>query len=353
MLKLIPHPQDEMTPAERAAAIREGKPFDRFPCVPFLGEISARLIGCTDIGEYERSAKLIAESEIVAFNRYGMDGIGAGPNSIGLSAALGADMVYPKDRVPYVGSAVITDMESLKTMEPIQPKTNSYIKSAREALEMLLEASNGITGVGASLGGPFTICSFLMGTEQLLKSCRKNPEMVHQLMRIVTDSIKNCVDELITLGVGFGFADPVASGSLISPKMYEKFVFGYMKELCAYITEKNGNKPSLHMCGNSVGIWKYIKQLEICSLSIDNAVDITFAGSELGDTFAIVGNVPPVDVIMLGGREEIFNSVRSCVEKGRNTKMGYTIAPGCNIPLLTDFQKIDYFMEAARLYGKQ
>lgn len=353
MLKLIPHPMDEMTPLERSRAIRERKPFDRFPCVPFLGEISARLIGCTDIGAYERSARLIAEGEIAAFNRYGMDGVGAGPNSIGLSAALGADMIYPKDRVPYVGSAVIKDKESLKTLEPIHPQTNPHIKSAREALEILLEAADGISGVGSSLGGPFTICSFLMGTEQLLKSCCKNPEMVHQMMRIVTDSIKNCVDELAPLGVGFGFADPVASGSLISPKMYEKFVFGYMKELCAYIVEKTGNKPSLHMCGNSVGIWKYIKQLEICSLSIDNAVDLAFAGSELGDTFAMAGNVPPVDVIMLGGREEIFHAVRSCVEKGRNTKMGYTVAPGCNIPLSTDFRKIDYFMEAARLYGKQ
>ncbi|QUO32296.1 uroporphyrinogen decarboxylase family protein [Faecalicatena sp. Marseille-Q4148] len=352
MKRLQPHPLDEMTPLERAQAIAEGCPYDRLPCVPFLGEISAHLIGCTNIREYENNPKLIAEGEIASFERYGLDGIGAGPNSMGLAAALGANVIYPEDSIPYIGSAAIDNDDAFNALEPVNPHTNPYIKGAMEALEMLTEAAHGISGVGSSLGGPFTVCAFLVGTDRLLKDCLKKPERVHHLMRIVTDSIKNCVDAIAPLGVGFGFADPVASGSLISPKMYEKFVFSYMKELCTYIYEKTGAKPSLHMCGNTVGIWKYIKQLDICSLSIDNVVDLALAGQELGDYFSILGNVPPVDVIMLGTKDDIFASVKDCVEKGRNIPKGYTIAPGCNIPLGTEIQKVDWFMDAARLYGK-
>lgn len=352
MKRLQPHPLDQMTPLERAKAIEEGRPYDRLPCVPFLGEISAHLIGCMNIREYENNPKLIAEGEIASFERYGLDGIGAGPNSMGLAAALGANVIYPEDSIPFMGSAGIVGDDALNALEPVNPQTNPYIKGAMEALEMLTEAADGISGVGSSLGGPFTVCAFLVGTDTLLKDCLKKPERVHRLMRIVTDSIKNCVDAIAPLGVGFGFADPVASGSLISPKMYEKFVFGYMKELCTYIYEKTGAKPSLHMCGNTVSIWKYIKQLDICSLSIDNVVDLSLAGSELGEHFSIVGNVPPVDVIMLGTKEDIFASVKDCVEKGRDIKMGYTIAPGCNIPLGTRIENVDWFMEAARLYGK-
>lgn len=350
---LQPHPLDEMTPLERAQAIAEGRPFDRLPIVPFLGEIAARLIGSDSIRTYELSPRLVAEGEIAAFNRYGLDGIGAGPNSMGLAAALGADVIYPEQGIPYVASASVTNEAAAKALEPVNPRTNPQIRAAKEALEILTEAAFGITGVGSSLGGPFTVCAFLLGTDQLLKSCVRNPELVHHMMRVVTDSIKNCVDELAPLGVGFGFADPVASGSLISPKMYEKFVFDYMQELCTYILKKTGAKPSLHMCGNTVKIWKYIRRLDICSLSIDNLVDLSLAKEELGHQFAIVGNVPPVDVILLGSRDDIFASVKDCVEKGKDAEKGYTIAPGCNIPLGTGLRNIDWFMEASRMYGKQ
>lgn len=353
MIRLQPHPQDSMTPLERAQAIAEGRPYDRFPIVPFLGEISARLIGCSSIREYTLTPRLIVEGEIAAFRRFGLDGLGAGPNSMGLAAALGAHIIYPEDSIPYIASPSVSDEAAAYALEPICPKASPSMIAAKEALERLLDVSYGITGVGSSLGGPFTICAFLLGTEQLLKSCIRNPELVHHMMRIVTDSIKNCVDELAPLGVGFGFADPVASGSLISPNMYGKFVFPYMQELCSYILGKTGSRPSLHMCGNTVKIWKYILQLEICSLSIDNLVDLSLAKQELGDRFAIIGNVPPVDVIMLGNRETIFASVKSCVDAAGDAPNGYTIAPGCNIPLKTKIQNIDWFMEAGRTYGRR
>lgn len=352
MIHLKAHPLDAMTPIERARAIREGRPYDRIPIVPFLGEISGRLIGCSSVREYRSSPSLIVRGEIAAFNRYGMDGISGGMNSIGMAEALGADFVYPEHGIPYTASCVITEESQVRVLEPVDPGKTIQFLDAKEVLERLLEEAEGIVGVGAGLGGPFTICSFLMGTDQLLKNCVKKKDMVHGMMRIVTDSMRNCIDELSVLGVGFGFADPVASGSLISPKIYEEFVFPYMQELCSYIYTKTGVSPSLHMCGNTVKLWKYIRQLQIGSLSIDNLIDLENAKEELGSQFAIVGNVPPIDVIMLGSREEIFESVKKCVEAGKDTPKGYTIAPGCNIPLETQLQKIDWFVEAGRMYGR-
>ena len=44
-MELKIHPNDKMTPVERAKAIAEKRDYDRIMMDPFLGEIKARLIG--------------------------------------------------------------------------------------------------------------------------------------------------------------------------------------------------------------------------------------------------------------------------------------------------------------------
>ena len=88
-------------------------------------------------------------------------------------------------------------------------------------------------------------------------------------------------------------ADPVANPALIGPKMYEKFVFPYTKELTDYAYEKTGHKVSLHMCGDTRSIWKYLGQYQLNELSLDNIIDIKQAADEIGSEVPIAGNVDP------------------------------------------------------------
>ena len=124
-------------------------------------------------------------------------------------------------------------------------------------------------------------------------------------------------------GLGIAMADPVANPALIGPKMYEKFVFPYTKELTDYAYEKTGHKVSLHMCGDTRSIWKYLGQYQLNELSLDNIIDIKQAADEIGSEVPIAGNVDPVSIVT-----------------------------GCDIPETTDPQKIDWFMDAARAYGE-
>ena len=76
-----------MTPVERQTAIEKGLPYDRVPCVPFIGNMRCLLLGIgTD--EYENSAKYMADGEIAAFNRFGFDRLAIGPNTRGIADAL-------------------------------------------------------------------------------------------------------------------------------------------------------------------------------------------------------------------------------------------------------------------------
>lgn len=340
---------DKMTPLERRKALTEGRSVDRVPCVPFMGEFKCHLTGIS-IWDFWHDAYKMAEAEILSFNRYGYDRIVIGPNSRGITEALGGRFIYPESGLPYADEPVLMDYKKLEIMEPIAAEKDLRIRDFSQAADILSEEAGEIVPIEASIGGPFTIASNLRGVERLLKDLRKAPDEIHRLMHLVTNSQKSCIDEAAKYGLGIAMADPVANPALIGPKMYEKFVYPYTKELTDYALQKTGKKVSLHMCGSTYSIWKYLCKYELNELSLDNIIDMERAAEELGEFIPIAGNVDPVEVVMNGTKEEIEEAVWFCIAAGSNAKNGYTLATGCDIPDTTKPEQIEFFMDAARNY---
>ena len=236
----------------------------------------------------------------------------------------------------------------LDQMEPVDAGRNGRIRTFAGEAKILAAEAEDIVPIEISIGGPFTIASNLRGVEALLRDLKKCPDKVHRLLRLITDSQKSCIDMAAEYGFGTAMADPVANPALIGPKMYEKFVYPYTKELTDYAFARTGERVSLHMCGKTYSIWKYLCRYELNELSLDNIIDLERAVQELGDQIPIAGNVDPVEVVMNGSREEIFQAVRYCIETGRNAKKGYVLATGCDVPDTTDPMQIDWLMEAVR-----
>lgn len=345
---IIIHPSDQMTPYERRTAIQNGKETDRILCVPFMSELKCR-ISDVSVWDFWHDAKKMVETEILVFNRFGQDRMIIGPNSRGITEALGGQSIYPENGVPYIEEIFLKEHSKLDILEPPSaghPRLQTFFQAA----ELLNTAAAGLVPMEASIGGPFTIASNLRGVENLLRDCRKAPEFVHRLMRLVTDTQKSCIDAIANYEMGIAMADPVANPALIGPKFYETFVYPYTKELTEYAYKKTGQKVSLHMCGKTYRIWEYLKTYQLNELSLDNIIDLDKAADELGDFIPIAGNVDPVNIVMNGTKEEITNAVHACIASGQKSKKGYTLATGCDLPHTTAFQKIDWFMEAARTF---
>ncbi len=338
---------DRMTPLERRRAIEDGKEIDRFPCIPFMGELKCKYSGVS-VWDFSHNSRKMADAEIRVFHMFGYDRVVIGPNTRGIAEALGAEFEYPKEGVPFASGVRIEDWKTLMCIEPVRARQNARIKIFEEEAEELAELLGEIVPLEMSIGGPFTIASILRGIEQLLRDCRKEKEQVHRLLRIITESQKSCIDLASEYGFGIAMADPVANPALIGPKMYEEFVFPYTKELTKYAQEKTKHKVSLHMCGKTYKIWDYLKQYPLNELSLDNVIDMEKAVSELGEYIPLAGNVDPVAVIMNGTREEIFQAVESCIIAGRKAKKGFSVATGCDIPETTDIEQVYCFMEAVR-----
>lgn len=343
------HREDQMTPLERKTAMEEGKDYDRVPCIPFMGELKCIMSGIR-IWDAWHDPKKMAEAEIIPYNRYGYDRMVIGPNTRGITEALGGEFVYPENAIPYMETPFLKDYGQLDEMQPVEARKNPRIEPFCEAAGILQEKAAKIVPVETSIGGPFTIASNLRGVEYLLRDCRKCPGNVHRLLRIITDSQKSCIDLAAAYGLGVAMADPVANPGLIGPRMYEKFVYPYTKELTEYALKQTGKKVSLHMCGKTYSIWEYLRKYPLNELSLDNIIDLERAVDELGAYVTIAGNVDPVEIIMNGTTEEITRSVENCIDVGKRAEKGFHLATGCDIPELTAPEKIDVMMRAARDY---
>ena len=80
------------------------------------------------------------------------------------------------------------------------------------------------------IGAPFTTAAALRGTEIFIKELYTDPELVHTLLRVSTQSVKNLIDAYVKAGGVPVTVEPVATGSMISEKHFREFALPYLKE---------------------------------------------------------------------------------------------------------------------------
>ncbi len=75
----------------------------------------------------------------------------------------------------------------------------------------------------------------------------------------------------------------------------------------------------MHICGKTKHIWDNLSRMNISTFSVDNCEDIRELKDVLGDKVCIVGNVDPVSVIRNGSIEDVYNTVKLCIEKAADS----------------------------------
>lgn len=342
--------KETMTSRERSLAALSGKPYDRIPVYLLISDHAARTIGVS-VADYQTSARLMADGQLAAWRRYGMDLINTGPGLTGMAEAIGSRLAFPDNTAYVVGYAVQSeaDMECLKIPDP---NCAGRLPLFLEATALVLKQVGDQVPVSLTTAGPFTTAANLRGTEQFLRDLRRNPDFVHRLLRFATDSIIPFAREAIALGARIGLAEPVASGTLISPRLFREFALPYLKELIALLTGLAGSAPSLHVCGNTSKIWQDMADSGASLLSLDDEVDLAEARAAVGERVALLGNIRPTASMVLGTPDDVRANVRECLIKGIGSPKGYILGLGCALPINAPPENVHALMAAAREYGR-
>lgn len=343
--------RDELSPIERGRCYAAGHAVDRLPCSLIGSETAGYLYG-RKVRDSYFDAGAIVDIESRLFEEFGNDGMCVGPGLKGIAEAMGAPLCYPENRICYIEwKSCPKPPEELHPLceEDFTPR----LKTDLEALRRLREKFDGRVPVCNDLGGPFTTAAALCGYEQFLKDLGKRPERAVAYLDLAVDSIlfwaefvyKDC-------GAPPALAEPLISGDLLNLKRFRQFALPVLKRLADGVKSITGSAPSLHICGKTKHLWEDLAEAGFASLSIDNCESLTEFRSSMGTRLGLGGNVSPTDTLLLGTADEVRLAVRECVRQAAGNPCGYSIGPGCQIPMGTPRENLHAFMDAARLYSR-
>ena len=343
--------KDQMTSNERMAAYFDGKEVDRLPAMPMIDSVGPRLIG-----EKNRFKRLSAENQVLvqkkAYELLGLDGLSIEYGLHGIGQAAGTILGDPENTAPPIVEHVLKDLKDVDNLDPecVLRKNDPWIELCCRACEMLVEQMGDVVGTSASLTGPMTAASSIYPISKLLVATRKQPELVHKLLRFSTDALIAVSEEFAKCGVDIFICDPVASGDIMSEKAYRELVLPYTKELAPAI-HKHGVAMGYHICGNTNKITEAMLESGCDMLSVDVKVPLLRAKELGGDKVPIIGNVDPINTMMLGTPDEVREEVMRDIADCADTPNGYIVSTGCDIPVDTPKENVMAFMDAVREYG--
>lgn len=336
---------DELTPRERIEALLAGGTVDRVPCHPFIGDHAARVLGIM-VAAYHQSADKMAAAQVAAWRTYGHDWVGVGP-VLGIAEILGSRVVYPREAAPYFETHALEDpavLDRLDLPDPTNPRIAIYL----EAVRRIREEIGHLVPVALNVRSPFSTAANLRGTENLLRDLMYRPEFAHRLLRFALDATLRVIEAARPLGITFGTSDPVASGSLISPRHYRAFAQPYEKELITLMNAAGRYPAVLHICGNTRRIWSDMADTGAGFLSLDDVVDLEEAKQTVGERVVIMGNVRPTESMYLGDPATVRADARECLRRAADSPRGFVLAVGCGMPIPAPPANVHALMEVAR-----
>ena len=343
---------DQMTPMERLGGFLTGGDMDRILAMPLICSMSGKCARMTH-KEKRSTAENEAKCQIEAYNRFGNDVLIAeyGLHTVGKS--LGSKMSDPEDAVPAIVDHVLKDLADIDQLdfEKVKLKNSKDFQLHLECAKILIDRMGKEVPTGTLISGPLTAVASIYPVEKLLKALRKRGEDVHKLMRLCTDALKEVHNEFVNVGSMILFCEPIASGSIISPKDYREFVLPYTIELMENIHDHKG-MVCYHICGDTKKIIPEMLKTKPDMISIDNRVPIGFAKELIKPYMPLVGNVDPVETMILGTPEDVDKAIKHCIKEAYDSKNGYILCTGCDLNGNIPLENLDAFMNAARKYGK-
>jgi hypothetical protein len=140
-----------------------------------------------------------------------------------------------------------------------------------------------------------------------------------------------------------------AASAMLSPKLWDEFVFPYYLETVTTLAEHD-IVSVLHFDQDWTRDLARLRELPAkkCLLNLDGMTDIRKAKEILGDHMAIMGDVPPT-LLAIGTPEDVYTYVRDLIRDVGPT--GLILCPGCDAPINAKAENMEAFAAAGREFG--
>ncbi len=275
----------------------------------------------------------IAEIYVNAFHKIGHDLFWTGTNFINYPISfLGCPIEDNSSDGPALTATVMRSLDDLDSLELERLTKNPVMQGIVESQKRIADAIGKEAFTMPTQWAPFTFAARLLGTEALMLATMEDPDRLMGLLEFSTEAIWSILDPILAHEdiLGANLSDPVASGDLISPSTFRRFVAPFLKTLVDRIKAKK-KYAMVHICGNTSPILTDIVDIGPHCFSLENSVDLRHARKILGGKVCVAGNVSPTGTFLSGRPEQVVEEAQACIEAW-GSDGGYILTLGCDFP---------------------
>jgi len=259
-------------------------------------------------------------------------------------SAFGAKCVFPRNEFPFADKVIheVAQIDGLQQPNPATDGLLPFMLNRLKGTRPRIEALGHQIRFSVSRG-PLNIATFLMGTTEFLMALKTDPDKTHILLRIITDFLEKwhalqretfpTIDGIFLLDDIVGF---------VGEEDFREFGLPYFKALyAADVSVKFFHNDA--KCEKSIGLYSEIG-INLYNPGIFNTL------AELrqlsGNPLAILGNIPPRDVLAKGSPADVRAAVHKLLsETPDKSRLILSCAGG--IPPGVSTENLRAFVEAA------
>jgi uroporphyrinogen decarboxylase len=356
MITMFSLEREQMTSGERLRAVLAGQKPDRVPFIPFaLGY--ACVIAGYEVGDFYADPEKSFRAQLIFREVLGHDGTPTFSYASFGAYEFGGKIKYPYgkwDQAPIVIEHPIKSPEDVQRL--VLPPVNQAGYIPNEIKFARLAVQNGFP-IMVKVGSPFTTAGSVIGEAQMMRWMIKYPELVHEVLRKVTDFLVNVaryfVEEFGSDKIIAFDGAPTEASQVISPRQFEEFALPYLLETHGKILGLGVRRFLTHVCGEqnlNLLHWRKVPVGDGGVLSFGHEVDLDRAIELFGQDVIIAGNINPT-LIQTGTPEEVYELTRVALLKGKKASRGFILMPGCELPVWSPWANVYYLRKAVNDFG--
>jgi len=259
-------------------------------------------------------------------------------------SAFGARVVWHHDQAPSI-EPVRGGLAALAGVEPPDPQRHGLmplvLQRYADAERRLLPEGMSVKMVAAR--GPLAIASWLLGTTELMIALKRQPEAISQLLDVLTATVVAWLQaqlDVLHAPEGILVLDDIVG--MLSPKLFEQFARPCCTRIFSafdsVIKVYHNDTPCPHLIAP-------MSTLGLHVFNMSHTLDLATVQAQMPGV-ALMGNVPPLDVMARGAPEQAEAWARDCIAKtgGR----GLILSAGGGVSPGTPPEAIDALVSAVR-----
>ncbi|UCD58025.1 MAG: uroporphyrinogen decarboxylase family protein [Candidatus Hydrogenedentota bacterium] len=264
------------------------------------------------------------------------------PDLAAEAEACGCKLKMPDNALPSVEEHPVQTRQDLARLTIPDPYKDGRLSVFIEATRLFTNRFTLMKSPASA--GPFTLAAELMGVDIITRKVLKEPELVHEVMEYTLQVIQRYNAELIKAGAdSIGIAEPTCS--LLSAKAFEKIVLPYLQR---YV-ESLPVPASLHICGRANHLVELMCRTGVVGISVDSPTDITKIKDRVPPDILILGNLAPVEVLMMKKPDEVRAATMQLL-KAMDDVPNFGLLSGCDLPVGTPMENIEAMINAVKEY---